>query len=238
MRSLGESLVDIETIPLEDGNIYADLRQAKTTAVFQLESRGMKDLMKKVKPERFADIVALVALFRPGPMQLADDFINNRKLGRENVDFLHPSLEHVLEDTFGVMLYQEQVMQIAQILAGYTLADADLLRRAMGKKKPEEMAMQREVFLAGATANGIEAKQAGHIFDLMEKFAGYGFNKPHSVAYALIAYQTAWLKHYFPADFMAAVLSADMQNTDKVVTNIEECREMKLSLQPPDVNSR
>jgi DNA polymerase-3 subunit alpha len=232
----GEPQVDIETIPLEDGNIYADLRQAKTTAVFQLESRGMKDLMKKVKPERFADIVALVALFRPGPMQLADDFINNRKLGRENVDFLHPSLEHVLEDTFGVMLYQEQVMQIAQILAGYTLADADLLRRAMGKKKPEEMAMQREIFLAGATANDVEAKQAGHIFDLMEKFAGYGFNKPHSVAYALIAYQTAWLKHYFPADFMAAVLSADMQNTDKVVTNIEECREMKMSLQPPDVN--
>jgi DNA polymerase-3 subunit alpha len=234
--ALGEPLVDIEAILLEDGNIYADLRQAKTTAVFQLESRGMKDLMKKVKPERFADIVALVALFRPGPMQLADDFIDNRKLGRENVDFLHPSLEHVLEDTFGVMLYQEQVMQIAQILAGYTLADADLLRRAMGKKKPEEMAMQREVFLSGATANGIEEKQAGHIFDLMEKFAGYGFNKPHSVAYALIAYQTAWLKHYFPADFMAAVLSADMQNTDKVVTNIEECREMKLNLQPPDVN--
>lgn len=235
-EKLGEPPVDIEAIPLEDGNIYADMRQAKTTAVFQLESRGMKDLMKKVKPERFADIVALVALFRPGPMQLADDFIKNRKMGRENVDFLHPSLEHVLEDTFGVMLYQEQVMQIAQILAGYTLADADLLRRAMGKKKPEEMARQREVFQAGATANGVEAKQAGHIFGLMEMFAGYGFNKPHSVAYALIAYQTAWLKHYFPADFMAAVLSADMQNTEKVVTNIEECREMKLSLQPPDVN--
>ncbi len=235
-EKLGEPPIDIEAIPLEDGNIYADMRQAKTTAVFQLESRGMKDLMKKVKPERFADIVALVALFRPGPMQLADDFINNRKMGRENVDFLHPSLEHVLEDTFGVMLYQEQVMQIAQILAGYTLADADLLRRAMGKKKPEEMARQREVFQAGATANGVEAKQADHIFDLMEMFAGYGFNKPHSVAYALIAYQTAWLKHYFPADFMAAVLSADMQNTEKVVTNIEECREMKLSLQPPDVN--
>ena len=231
----GEPLVDIDRIPLEDPVVYDDLKQARTTAVFQLESRGMKDLMKKVKPSRFADIVALVALFRPGPMQLADDFIN-RKHGREEVDYLHPSLKHVLEDTYGVMLYQEQVMQIAQILAGYTLADADLLRRAMGKKKPEEMAKQREVFLAGATRNGVDPDQANHIFNLMEKFAGYGFNKPHSVAYALIAYQTAWLKHYYPADFMAAVLSADMQNTDKVVINIEECREMELELRPPDVN--
>ncbi len=230
-----EAAIDIDTIPLEDPAIYLDLQQAKTTAVFQLESRGMKDLMKKVKPSRFADIVALVALFRPGPMQLADDFIK-RKHGIEEVDYLHPSLKHVLEDTYGVMLYQEQVMQIAQILAGYTLADADLLRRAMGKKKPEEMAKQREVFLAGATSNGVEPGQADHIFSLMEKFAGYGFNKPHSVAYALIAYQTAWLKHYYPSDFMAAVLSADMQNTDKVVTNIEECREMSVELRPPDVN--
>ena len=231
----GESPIDVETLELEDPKIYEDLKEAKTTAVFQLESRGMKDLMKKVKPNRFADIVALVALFRPGPMQLADDFIK-RKQGIEKVDYLHPSLQHVLEDTYGVMLYQEQVMQIAQILAGYTLADADLLRRAMGKKKPEEMAQQREIFLEGATKNGVEARQADHIFNLMEKFAGYGFNKPHSVAYALIAYQTAWLKHYYPADFMAAVLSADMQNTDKIVVNIEECREMGLTLQPPDVN--
>lgn len=234
-QDLGEDPVDIETVMLEDPAIYDDLKQAKTTAVFQLESRGMKDLMKKVRPSRFGDIVALVALFRPGPMQLADDFIN-RKHGREQVDYLHPSLKHVLEGTYGVMLYQEQVMQIAQVLAGYTLADADLLRRAMGKKKPEEMAEQREVFLAGAVRNGVDQKQADHIFNLMEKFAGYGFNKPHSVAYALIAYQTAWLKHYYPADFMAAVLSADMQNTDKVVTNIEECRDMGLELQPPNVN--
>ena len=231
----GREPVDIDQISLEDPKIYVDLRAARTTAVFQLESRGMKDLMKKVKPSRFADIVALVALFRPGPMQLADDFIK-RKRGQEEVDYLHPSLKHVLEDTYGVMLYQEQVMQIAQVLAGYTLADADLLRRAMGKKKPEEMAKQRAVFLKGATRNGVDERQADHIFNLMEKFAGYGFNKPHSVAYALIAYQTAWLKHYYPADFMAAVLSADMQNTDKVVTNIEECREMKLTLRPPDVN--
>ncbi|MBT4161172.1 MAG: DNA polymerase III subunit alpha, partial [Gammaproteobacteria bacterium] len=231
----GEESIDIELISLEEAPIYEDLRQAKTTAVFQLESRGMKDLMKKVKPSRFADIVALVALFRPGPMQLADDFIK-RKHGLEEVDYLHPSLKYILEDTYGVMLYQEQVMQIAQVLAGYTLADADLLRRAMGKKKPEEMAKQREVFLTGATKNGVDERQADNIFNLMEKFAGYGFNKPHSVAYALIAYQTAWLKHYYPADFMAAVLSADMQNTDKVVTNIEECREMSLELRPPDVN--
>lgn len=231
----GEAPINIDAIDLEDPLIYQDLQQAKTTAVFQLESRGMKDLMKKVRPSRFADIVALVALFRPGPLQLADGFIN-RKHGKEEVDYLHPSLKHVLEGTYGVMLYQEQVMQIAQILAGYTLADADLLRRAMGKKKPEEMAKQRTVFLKGATENGVDEKQAGHIFDLMEKFAGYGFNKPHSVCYALVAYQTAWLKHYYPADFMAAVLSADMQTTDKVVVNIEECREMQLSLRPPDVN--
>ena len=152
------------------------------------------------------------------------------------MDYLHPSLQHVLADTYGVMLYQEQVMQIAQILAGYSLADADLLRRAMGKKKPEEMAKQREVFLAGALKNDVDERQAGHIFDLMEKFAGYGFNKPHSVCYALLAYQTAWLKHYYPADFMAAVMSSDMQNTDKIVINIEESRELGLTIAPPDVN--
>jgi DNA polymerase III subunit alpha len=191
--------------------------------------------MKKVKPSRFDDIVALVALFRPGPMQLADDFIR-RKHGIDEVDYLHPSLKKVLEGTYGVMLYQEQVMQIAQILAGYSLADADLLRRAMGKKKPEEMAKQREIFVAGAGRNDVEEKQAAYIFDMMEMFAGYGFNKPHSVAYAKIAYQTAWLKHYYPSDFMAAVLSADMQTTDKVVINIEECREMGIAMSPPDVN--
>ena len=231
----GDTPIDINAIDLEDPPIYENLKQAKTTAVFQLESRGMKDLLKKVEPSRFGDIVALVALFRPGPMQLIDDFVK-RKQGIEEVDYLHPSLKHVLEGTYGVMLYQEQVMQIAQVLAGYSLADADLLRRAMGKKKPEEMAQQREVFLAGTKARGVDPDQANHIFNLMEKFAGYGFNKPHSVCYALIAYQTAWLKHYYPADFMAAVLSADMQNTDKVVINVEECREMKLDVLPPDIN--
>lgn len=231
----GEPLVDIDRLDLEDAAIYADLQAAKTTAVFQLESRGMKDLMKRVKPNRFADIVALVALFRPGPLQLADDFIR-RKHGLDEVDYLHPSLQEVLKDTYGVMLYQEQVMQIAQILAGYSLADADLLRRAMGKKKPEEMAKQRETFVQGAVNNSVAEAQAGNIFDLMEKFAGYGFNKPHSVCYALVAYQTAWLKHYYPADFMAAVMSADMQNTDKIVINVDECREMGLTLDPPNVN--
>jgi DNA polymerase-3 subunit alpha len=231
----GAPLVDINALDLEDPAIYQDLQAARTTAVFQLESRGMKDLMKRVKPSRFADIVALVALFRPGPLQLADDFIR-RKHGLDEVDYLHPSLQPVLADTYGVMLYQEQVMQIAQILAGYSLADADLLRRAMGKKKPEEMAKQREVFVAGALRNEVDERKAGHIFDLMEKFAGYGFNKPHSVCYALLAYQTAWLKHYHPADFMAAVMSADMQNTDKIVINIEESRELGLEIAPPDVN--
>lgn len=231
----GDPLVDINALELEDPAIYQDLQAARTTAVFQLESRGMKDLMKRVKPSRFADIVALVALFRPGPLQLADDFIR-RKHGLDEVDYLHPSLQPVLADTYGVMLYQEQVMQIAQILAGYSLADADLLRRAMGKKKPEEMAKQREVFVSGALRNEVDERKAGHIFDLMEKFAGYGFNKPHSVCYALLAYQTAWLKHYHPADFMAAVMSADMQNTDKIVINIEESRELGLEIEPPDVN--
>lgn len=231
----GEAPIKIVDVPLDDAAIYVDLRAAKTTAVFQLESRGMKELIKQVKPSRFGDIVALVALFRPGPLQLAPDFVR-RKSGEDEVDYLHPSLKKVLEGTYGVMLYQEQVMQIAQILAGYSLADADLLRRAMGKKKPEEMAKQRDSFVSGALKNKVEEKQAGHIFDLMEKFAGYGFNKPHSVAYAWIAYQTAWLKHYFPADFMAAVLSADMQSTDKVVINVEECREMNIALAPPSVN--
>ena len=231
----GQPPINLNDLDLESEEVYKNLQRSKTTAVFQLESRGMKDLMRKVKPNCFTDIVALVALFRPGPMQLAEDFIN-RKHGKEKVDFLHPSLKHVLEDTYGVMLYQEQVMQIAQVLAGYSLADADLLRRAMGKKKPEEMAQQRENFVVGAQINGVDEKQANYIFGLMEKFAGYGFNKPHSVAYALIAYQTAWLKHFHTAHFMAAVLSSEMQNTDKIFLNIEECRNMEIEIKPPDVN--
>jgi len=233
----GEAPLDISTIPLEDPASFALLKAYQTTAVFQLESRGMKDLIKRLQPDCFEDIVALVALFRPGPLQsgMVDDFIN-RKHGRAKVEYPHPELEHILKPTYGVILYQEQVMQIAQVLAGYTLGGADLLRRAMGKKKPEEMAKQRAIFTEGAVKRGVEEKTATYIFDLMEKFAGYGFNKSHSAAYALVSYQTAWLKAHYPAPFMAAVLSADMDNTDKVVTLIDECRHMQLEVVAPDIN--
>ncbi|SFJ95688.1 DNA polymerase III subunit alpha [Methylophaga sulfidovorans] len=229
--------IDIANLPLDDKPTYALLKRCETTAVFQLESRGMKELVKRLQPDTFEDIVALVALFRPGPLQsgMVDDFVN-RKHGRAKVDYPHPDLEPVLKPTYGVIVYQEQVMQIAQILANYSLGGADMLRRAMGKKKPEEMAKQRLLFLEGAEKRGIEEKEAGPIFDLMEKFAEYGFNKSHSAAYALVAYQTAWLKAHYPAAFMAAVLSADMDNTDKVVGLIDECRDMKLKVLPPDVN--
>lgn len=229
--------VDIANLPLDDKASYDLLKRCETTAVFQLESRGMKELIKRLQPDNFEEIIALVALFRPGPLQsgMVDDFVN-RKHGRAKVDYPHPDLEPVLKPTYGVIVYQEQVMQIAQVLAGYSLGGADMLRRAMGKKKPEEMAKQRQIFLEGAQNRGIDEKQAGPIFDLMEKFAEYGFNKSHSAAYALVAYQTAWLKAHYPAAFMAAVLSADMDNTDKIVGLIDECRDMKLNVLPPDVN--
>ncbi len=239
----GKEPVDITQINLEDPAAYVLLKQAETTAVFQLESRGMKDLIKRLQPDCFEDIIALVALFRPGPLQsgMVDNFIN-RKHGREGISYpdvqwQHECLKPILEPTYGIILYQEQVMQIAQELAGYTLGEADMLRRAMGKKKPEEMAKQREGFESGAIAKGVDGQLAIKIFDLVEKFAGYGFNKSHSAAYALVSYQTLWLKRHFPAEFMAAVMSSDMQNTDKVVTFIEECRSMKLAVMPPDVNS-
>jgi DNA polymerase III subunit alpha len=233
----GEAPVDIIDIPLDDPKAFSLLKRCETTAVFQLESRGMKDLIKRLQPDIFEDIIALVALFRPGPLQsgMVDDFIN-RKHGRSKVEYPHPDLEVILKPTYGVILYQEQVMQIAQVLAGYSLGAADLLRRAMGKKKPEEMAKQREIFMAGSGQRGVAPDTATYIFDLMEKFAGYGFNKSHSAAYALVSYQTAWLKAYYPAAFMAAVLSADMDNTDKVVNLIEECRSMGLAVVPPNVN--
>jgi DNA polymerase III subunit alpha len=229
--------VDIVKLPLKDSKVYEMLERGETTAVFQLESRGMKDLIKRLRPSNFEDIIALVALFRPGPLGsgMVDDFID-RKHGRKSVSYPHPDLEPVLKNTYGVILYQEQVMQIAQVLASYTLGEADMLRRAMGKKKPEEMQKQRVIFLEGAAQKGIDADTAISIFNLMEKFGDYGFNKSHSAAYALVSYQTAWLKCYFPAHFMAAVLSADMQNTDKIVILIEECRRMGLDLLPPDVN--
>ena len=236
-REAGEPDVDIEAIPLDDPDSFRLLKGCRTTAVFQLESSGMKDLIRRLQPDSFEDIIALVALFRPGPLQsgMVDDFIA-RKHGRARVEYPHPDLEPILAPTYGVILYQEQVMQIAQVLAGYTLGGADLLRRAMGKKKAEEMAKQREIFTQGALERGVEEKTATYIFDLMEKFAGYGFNKSHSAAYALVSYQTAWLKAHYPAAFMAAVLSADMDNTDKVVTLIDECRDMKLDVIPPSVN--
>ncbi len=238
----GEDPLDINHIPLEDRQTFDLLKRCATTAVFQLESRGMKDLIKRLQPDSFEDIIALVALFRPGPLQsgMVDDFIA-RKHGHAKVAYPTPELHHtdlepVLKPTYGVILYQEQVQRIAQVLAGYSLGGADLLRRAMGKKKPEEMAKQREIFLSGATAHGLGEDHATGIFDLMEKFAGYGFNKSHSAAYALLSYQTAWLKAHYPAPFMAAVLSSDMDHTDKVVTLIEECRDMQLRVVPPDVN--
>jgi DNA polymerase-3 subunit alpha len=230
---------DIGAIPLRDAETFRLLRSSATAAVFQLESSGMRDLIKRLKPDQFDDLVALVALFRPGPLQsgMVDDFIQRKHAtNRAEIDYLHPDLKPVLQETYGVILYQEQVMQIAQVLAGYTLGGADLLRRAMGKKKPEEMAQQRAVFVDGATTRGVAAGTATRIFDLMEKFAGYGFNKSHSAAYAVLSYQTAYLKAHFPAEFMAAVMSADLDNTDRLVTLKDDCRQLGLKLEPPSVN--
>ena len=230
-------LLDIDRIPLADPKTYELLKRADTTAVFQLESRGMKDLIKRLKPDSIDDIIALVALFRPGPLQsgAVDDYIN-RKHGKDPVVYPHDSLESSLEGTYGVVLYQEQVMQIAQVLAGFSLGQADLLRRAMGKKKPEEMQRVRTEFLAGTDARQIDHKLASDIFDLMEKFAGYAFNKSHSATYAVVSFQTAWLKTHYPAEFMAANLSAEMQNIDRVVILVDEVRSMGLPLMPPSVN--
>jgi len=235
-----EPPLDMSRLSFDDPATYALLKSCRTTAVFQLESRGMRDLIRRLQPDCFEDIVALVALFRPGPLQsgMVEDFIARKhdRTGR-TIDYLHPALEPVLRPTYGVILYQEQVMQIAQVLASYTLGGADLLRRAMGKKKPEEMAQQRSIFVGGAVSNGIREAQATHIFDLMEKFAGYGFNKSHSAAYAVLTYQTGWLKAHHPAAYMAAVLSSDMDKTDRVVASIDECRALGLKVLPPDANA-
>jgi DNA polymerase-3 subunit alpha len=231
----GEPL-DIISLPLDDPKAYGVFARGDTVAVFQFESRGMRELLKRAQPDRFDDLIALVSLYRPGPMDLIPDFIE-RKHGRQEVQYPHPLLEPVLAPTYGVVVYQEQVMQTAQILAGYSLGGADLLRRAMGKKKPEEMAKERVKFEAGAKEHhGIEPNVSGPIFDLLEKFAGYGFNKSHAAAYALVSYQTAWLKAHYPAEFMAAVLSSDMDNTDKVTGFLDEARAMGLTVLPPDVN--
>jgi DNA polymerase III subunit alpha len=233
----GEPPLDLKSVPLDDSATYDQIfKLAHTVAVFQFESSGMQRMLKEAKPDRFEDIIALGALFRPGPMDLIPSFVA-RKHGREAIEYPDPRVEPVLKETYGIMVYQEQVMQMAQIMGGYTLGGADLLRRAMGKKKPEEMAKHRTIFREGAARNGQSANQADAIFDLMEKFAGYGFNKSHAAAYAVLSYQTAWLKAHYPAAFMSSVLSSDMDKTDKVVTLIDEARRMKLKVEPPDVNS-
>lgn len=229
--------LDINKIALDDNETFKFLCSGNTTAIFQLESRGMRELTVKLQPSRFEDLIAIGALYRPGPLQsgMVDDFID-RKRGKKTIKYPHPNLEQILHTTYGVIVYQEQVMQIAQVLAGYTLGSADLLRRAMGKKKSEEMAKQREIFINGASIRGVDPEQASSIFDLMEKFSKYGFPKPHATAYALITYQTAWLKNYYPAEFMAAVLSSELAHTDKIILFIIDCRNNSIIISPPNIN--
>ncbi len=234
----GKDPLVLEDLPLDDKKAYKLLQDAKTTAVFQLESMGMKKYLAKLQPTNIEDVIAMCALYRPGPLDagMVEMYID-RKHGREEVIYDHPNLEPILENTNGVIVYQEQVMQISQVMAGYSLGGADMLRRAMGKKKPEEMAKQRDIFVTGATAQGIDEATSGGVFDLMEKFAGYGFNRSHSAAYGVLAYQTAYLKQYYPAEFMAAVLTSDMNNTDNVVFFINDCREnFDLTVVNPSVN--
>ncbi len=227
--------LDVDRIPLDDGSTYQLLAEGRTFGVFQLESAGMREALRQLRPERFEDLVAMVALYRPGPMQMIPDFVARRH-GRVRPTYDHPLMEKHLRETYGIMVYQEQVMQIASELAGFTMGEADVLRKAMGKKRPEIMAEQRAKFLAGAKARGVPEKVAGKVFDLMERFAGYGFNKSHAAAYALVAYQTAYLKANYPVEFMAALLTSEMTNTDKIVIHIEECRAMGIEVLPPDVN--
>jgi len=235
IREMGEKDFSLEKIPLDDPKAYAVFANANTTAIFQFESRGMRDLVKRARPDRFEDIIALVALYRPGPMELIPEFVE-RKNGKR-VEYLDPRLEPILKPTYGIMVYQEQVMQIAQVIGGYSLGGADLLRRAMGKKDAREMAQQRDVFVAGAEKNRLPRAKAILLFDLMEKFAGYGFNRSHAAAYALIAYQTAFLKAHTPAAFMAANLSAVMDDTDKVHQFHEDALANALKVLAPDINS-
>src|SRR5262249_39444190 len=224
-----------DRLPLDDARTFQLLTEAKTFGIFQLESAGMRDALRRLKPERFEDIIAMVALYRPGPMDLIDDFIN-RKHGRAPITYEHPLMERHLAETYGVMVYQEQVMRLAADLAGLTLGEADTLRKAMGKKDRELMAQQREKFIVGCKANKIDGKKAERIWDLIEKFAGYGFNKSHAACYAMVAYQTAYLKANFPVEFMAALLTSEMDKTDKIVLYMEECRAMGLRVEAPDVN--
>ncbi len=226
----------LDTLPLDDPKTYDIFKQAATTAIFQFESRGMRELLKRAKPDRLEDLIALNALYRPGPMDLIPEFIE-RKQGRSRVEYLHPSIEPILAETYGVMVYQEQVMRIAQVVGGYSLGAADLLRRAMGKKKADEMARHRSIFVVGAAKQGVDASTATALFNHMEKFAGYGFNKSHSAAYAVVAYQTAWFKAHYPAAFMAANLSTVMGDTDKVRDLIEDCKSIGIAALAPDINA-
>ena len=233
-----EKRFDINAIPMDDEKTFALMQGGRTGAVFQVESSGMRDLLTRLKPDCFEDVIALVALYRPGPLEsgMVDTFIEC-KHGRQGIVYPVPQLKQILKETNGVILYQEQVMQIAQLLAGYTLGQADMLRRAMGKKKPEEMAKQRKIFMQGAEKNRVPADKAEQIFDLMEKFAGYGFNKSHSAAYALISYQTAYLKAHYPRAFMAATMSCDMGNSDKIAALVSDCRSMGIEVLSPDINA-
>jgi len=227
--------VDLADLPLDDRATYEMLGRGETVGVFQLEGSGMRDVLRKLKPDRFEDIIAVVALYRPGPMDNIPSYINRRH-GREQPDFLHPSLEGILKETCGIMIYQEQVMQIAQVLSGYTLGGADLLRRAMGKKIRAEMEAQRRAFVQGAVARGVEEGRAAHIFELVNKFAGYGFNKSHAAAYALVAYQTAFLKANYPVEFFAASMTLDLGHTDKLNVFRQELQRLGITLLPPDIN--
>ncbi|MDR3515375.1 MAG: DNA polymerase III subunit alpha [Azospirillaceae bacterium] len=227
--------VDLSHLPLDDPKTYEMLSRAESAGVFQLESSGMRDVLRRLKPNRLEDIIALVALYRPGPMDNIPKYIKVKN-GEEAPDYLHPSLKGILEETFGIMIYQEQVMQIAQVLSGYTLGGADLLRRAMGKKIKEEMENQRKLFIDGAAAKGVNADQAGMIFDQVNKFAGYGFNKSHAAAYALVAFQTAYLKANYPVEFLAASMTLDIANTDKLNGFRQELTRLKFAVLPPDIN--
>src|SRR5262249_25742783 len=228
--------IPIDNLPLNEPKTYDLLTKGNTIGVFQLESGGMRDLCRRFELSSVEHITALVALYRPGPMDLIPDFIKRRH-GEVKIEYEHPLLEPLTKETYGVMIYQEQVMQAAQALAGYTLGGADLLRRAMGKKKPEEMAKQRGIFVKGCKErNHIPEAKANEVFDLLEKFAGYGFNKSHAAAYAIVAYQTAYLKANYPVEFFAANMTNDLSNTDKLSVLIQEAREFKIEVLPPDVN--
>jgi DNA polymerase-3 subunit alpha len=227
--------IDMARLPLDDEKTFRMLAKGDAAGIFQLESSGMRDVLKNLRPDAFEDIIALVALYRPGPMDNIPSYIK-RKHGHETPDYMHEWLRPVLEETYGVIIYQEQVMQIAQILAGYSLGQADLLRRAMGKKKQEEMDAQRASFVQGASAKGVDPEQASFIFNLVDKFAGYGFNKSHAAAYALVSYQTAWLKANYPVEFLAASMTLDAGNTDKLNMFRRELERLSIPLLPPDIN--